>query len=339
MTDIVPTQICLDDREQDVFRALADKLGHYDPVADTEEFIMAAQVYSADLPARIRRQALEFRRNGDRSGGLLIRNLPVDPLPPTPEHADYGVGIRLPAARVMSLAAALFGEQFGFEPELSGQIIQDILPVKGFEDTQESISSRALLELHCETVFTEYRADVIGLLCLRPDPERIASTVLASTAMLLPLLDPKTIQILSEPRFSTTVDGSFLRGSGLDHPIITGPIRVLDGDPARPRIRCDFAETKGFDAEAQDALDRLYEVASGCVIDTRLDAGDMLLIDNHDAFHGRTSFRCHGDGTDRWLLRTFITRDLSRSRVHRPGDGRIVDTDYTKGPNVLALTR
>jgi L-asparagine oxygenase len=78
-------------------------------------------------------------------------------------------------------------------------------------------------------------------------------------------------------------------------------------------------------------------VASGAVADTYLEAGDLLLIDNHDTFHGRTSFRCHGDGTDRWLLRTFITRDLSRSRVHRPGNGRIVDTDYTKGPNVLAL--
>ncbi|HEU5266532.1 MAG TPA: hypothetical protein VFU35_07515, partial [Jatrophihabitans sp.] len=193
MTTHVPSQICLDEQERDAFRALAEKLAPYDPVRQTEEFVMAAQVYSAQLPERIRRQVLNFRRNGDPSGGLLIRNLPVDPVPPTPAHADYGVGISLPAARVMSLAAALYGDQFGFEPELSGQIIQDILPVKGFEDTQESISSRALLELHCETVFTDFRADYIGLLCLRPDPDRIAGTVLTSTQMLLPLLDAKTI--------------------------------------------------------------------------------------------------------------------------------------------------
>jgi L-asparagine oxygenase len=240
---------------------------------------------------------------------------------------------------VFSLASALLGDQFGFAPELAGQIIQDILPVKGFEDTQQSISSRALLELHCETVFTDHRADVIGLLCLRPDPERMARTVLAPTAAILPLLDPETRRILGEPLFSTTVDSSFLRGSGIDHAIVTGPIRVLDGDPDRPRIRCDFAETKGLDSAAQDALDTLYLAASDSLIDIRLDSGDLLLIDNHDAFHGRSSFRCHGNGNDRWLLRTFITRDLSRSRAHRPGDGRIVDVDYAAAGNVLAMSR
>jgi L-asparagine oxygenase len=338
MTDIRPTEVLLTQQEKDAFRVLAGQLASFDPVSETEQFVMAAQVHSGRLPERIRRAALDFRRNGTSAGGLLLRNLPVDPLPPTPDHADYGLGIHLPAARVFSLAAALVGEQFGFRPELAGNIIQDILPVKGFEDTQESISSRTLLELHCETVFTDYRADVIGLLCLRPDPERMAGTVLTSTKMLLPLLDSKTLSILHEPRFSTTVDGSFLRGGKIGHPILIGPIRVLDGDPARPRIRCDFAETRGLDPEAQEALDALYAAACDSVVETRLEAGDLLFIDNHDAFHGRTSFRCHGHGEDRWLLRTFISKDLSRSRVHRPGDGRIVDTDYATGSNVLALS-
>jgi L-asparagine oxygenase len=338
MSDISPTQIILTHEEQDSFRVLAKELERYDPVRDTEEYIVAAQLHSARLPERIRRAALNFRRNGDAAGGMLLRNLPVDPVPPTPDHADYGMGIHLPAARVFSLASALFGDQFGFKPELAGQIIQDILPVAGYEDTQQSISSGTLLELHCETVFTDYRADVIGLMCLRPDPEGVAGTVLASTAMLLPQLSASTLAILAEPRFSTTVDGSFLRGAGIDHPILIGPVRVLDGDPRRPRIRCDFAETKGLDPEAQDALDELYAVGCASIVEVRLEAGDLLLVDNHDSFHGRTSFRRHGDGNDRWLLRTFITRDLSRSRVHRPADGRIVDTDYTVGTNLLPMT-
>jgi L-asparagine oxygenase len=336
MSDISPTEVWLTDEEHDAFRVLAAELTAYDPVSETDDFVLAAQLQSARLPERIRRAAADFRRYGDASGGLLLRNLPVDPLPPTPDHADYGLGITLPAARVFSVAAALFGDQFGFKPELAGNIIQDILPVSGFEDTQQSISSRALLELHCETVFTDYRADYIGLMCLRPDPDRTAGTVLTSTQMLLPLLDPKVVAVLSEPRFSTTVDGSFLRGAKIDHPIVIGPIRVLDGSPDRPRIRCDFAETKGLDPEAQDALDALYKAGTDSIVEVRLEAGDMLLIDNHDAFHGRTSFRRHGNGEDRWLLRTFISRDLSCSRVHRPGDGRIVDTDYTVGSNVMA---
>jgi L-asparagine oxygenase len=336
MRNTSPSQIRLTDEERDAFRRLARPLEEFDPVQQAEDFVFAAQMQCALLPERIRRAGAYFRRMGGDAGGLLIRGLPVDPVPPTPDHADYARGVSLPAARVFSLAAALVGEQYGFLPELAGRIVQDILPVAGFEDTQQSISSRALLELHCETVFTDNRADVIGLLCLRPDPERVAGTVLTSTSMFLPLLDDKTVAILHEPRFSTTVDGSFLRGAGIGYPITIGPIRVLDGN-IRPRLRCDFAETKGLDDEAQAALDALYKAACASLIEVRLDAGDLLFIDNHDAFHGRTSFTFHGRADDRWLLRTFITRDLSRSCADRPGDGRIVDADYAAGANVMAI--
>jgi L-asparagine oxygenase len=335
MSTVDPSQISLNRAEQEAFRRLARPLEDFDPVAEADEFIMTAQLQCAKLPVRVRRAAARFRRLGSSTGGFLIHGLPVDPLPPTPEHADFAVGVGLPAARVFALAAALFGEQYGFQPELAGRVVQDILPVAGFEDTQQSISSRALLELHCETVFTDNRADMIGLLCLRPDPERIAGTVLTSTSMFLPMMDKETINTLYQPRFSTTVDGSFLRGSGIDHPITIGPIRVLDGGTTRPRLRCDFAETRGLDDEAQAALDSLYKAACATLIEIRLEAGDMLLIDNHDAFHGRTSFRMHQNGEDRWLLRTFITRDLSRSSADRPGDGRIVDANYAVGANVM----
>jgi L-asparagine oxygenase len=337
MSTITPSQICLTQQERDAFRYLARPLEDYDPVAEADEFVFAAHLQAAKLPLRVRRAAAQFRRKGGSAGGFLIRGLPVDPVPPTPGHADYGVGVGLPAARVFAVAAALFGEQYGFKPELAGRIVQDILPVAGFEDTQQSISSRAPLELHCETVFTDNRGDYIGLLCLRPDLERIAGTVLTSISMFLPLLDKKTVDILYQPRFSTTVDGSFLRGGGIDHAITVGPIRVLDGGTARPRLRCDFAETRGLDDEAQAALDALYKAACATLIEVRLDAGDLLLIDNHDAFHGRTPFRFHHSSEDRWLLRTFVTRDLSRSSGDRPGDGRIVDADYAAGSNVMMM--
>lgn len=335
-SDIKPSEITLTGEESDAFRLLAKRLEEFDPVTEAEDFVFTAQILSAQLPERVRRAAARFRRMGGDAGGLLIRGLPVDPVPPTPRHADFALGVSTPAARVFSLAAALVGEQYGFKAELRGRIIQDILPVAGFEDTQQSISSRAPLELHCETVFTDHRADVIGLLCLRPDPERIAGTVLTSTSMFLPLLDDKTIAILYEPRFSTTVDGSFLRGGKYDHPIRVGPIRVLDGGTIRPRLRCDFAETRGLDDQAQAALDALYEAACDTLIEVRLESGELLFIDNHDAFHGRTPFRFHQRDDDRWLLRTFIARDLSLSRADRPSDGRIIDADYATGGNVLA---
>jgi len=95
MSDISPTQIILTHEEQDSFRVLAKELERYDPVRDTEEYIVAAQLHSARLPERIRRAALNFRRNGDAAGGMLLRNLPVDPVPPTPDHAADALAVAI----------------------------------------------------------------------------------------------------------------------------------------------------------------------------------------------------------------------------------------------------
>ena len=59
--------------------------------------------------------------------------------------------------------------------------------------------------------------------------------------------------------------------------------------------------------------------------DVRLQPGDIAFIDNYRAVHGRESFRARYDGTDRWLKRLNITRNLRGSRAWRPAaDHRII---------------
>src|SRR4051812_20973863 len=103
MTEFSPSQITLTAEEQDEFRSLASALADYDPVTETEQYVLAAQLAAGRLPKRIRRAAAAFNRAGTAAGGLLVRNLPVEPLPPTPDHADHGMGIQLPSARVFSV--------------------------------------------------------------------------------------------------------------------------------------------------------------------------------------------------------------------------------------------
>lgn len=53
--------------------------------------------------------------------------------------------------------------------------------------------------------------------------------------------------------------------------------------------------------------------------------GDCVFIDNFRAVHGRKSFRARYDGTDRWLKRLNITRNLRGSRAWRPAaDNRVI---------------
>lgn len=321
--------IALSRPESDECAELLSDWGSLDPVSDASKYVLNAQIQSARLPERLRAALVRFRTDGSQHGGLLVRGLPIGSVPATPPHADLGVGSSLDGAKMMSLVAGVLGEQFGFLPELSGSIVQDIIPVPGFEDTQQSISSRVLLELHTETSFTDARADFIGLLCLRPDPQREAATLISPASGVLRLLEADTVGILSQPRFATTVDASFLRGSGLPGPVTVKPVRILSGCSDWPRLRADFAELSGLDPEAQQAVEDLHRAADAAASAIYLDSGDLLIVDNHSAFHGRTPFTVTRDGKDRWLLRMFVARDLARTVASRPGRSRIVDIDYT----------
>ncbi len=303
----------------------------YDLVRDPDGFVSETQRLVSCLPERLAGRLRAFRRYGSTTGGLLISGLPVFSVPPTPASPQLAVGPTLDAAGLLGLVSAVLGDQIGFRPELGGQIIQDIVPVVGQERTQQSVSSTAELYTHTELAFADddYRADYLALFCLRADHEGVAATTLSSVETVLPLLARSTVETLAQPRFQTTVDRSFLRGIGLDAPIWVGPIRALTLDAGRPRIRADFAETVGTDHAAQEALRELREVAESVAIEVRLRAGDLLVVENNHAFHGRTPFRARWDGLDRWLLRTSIVGYLARSAAYRPGDTRVVDVDYS----------
>lgn len=318
-------EISLSDPDRAALWDAAHEVARYDAENEADAFVIEAQVQASRMSDELRRRLMHFRRFGNRVGGLLIAGVPIGELPPTPRHADHAVGTKLLGAATMSIVVSVLGDQFGFRPELGGKIVQDIVPVRGFEDAQEAISSSTPLISHVDKAFTENRADYVALLCLRPDHEGVAATTLSSIGAIMPLLEPETVAVLRSKRFVTQVDRSFLRGAGINDPIYIRGIQVLTGDAQHPRLRADFAETHGDDDEAQLALDRLNEAAREVSVSVYLKSGDLLIIDNRVALSGRSSFTARWDGNDRWLLRTFITSDLARSAPERPGGGRIVD--------------
>jgi L-asparagine oxygenase len=330
----------LGDEDRATLLGAARALSVHDPVGATENYVAEAQIQAARLSESTRRALLAFRRFGSDAGGLLIHGMPIGEVPATPTAADHPMDIRLPAAEIMSVLVATLGEQYGFGPERDGQIVQDVLPVAGDEQTQNSTSSDVRLKDHVEMAFSEYRPDFVVLACLRPDHNRIAATMLASGRRALELLDASTLEVLRQERFKTAVDESFLRSGSYSERIWIGPIAVVAGEKERPWLRADFAETRAMDNDeiAATALVALREAAVRVAVKVLLEAGDLLVVDNRHAFHGRTPFRARGDGRDRWLLRTYLTRDLARSESVRPRDRRVVDTDYRTGPDVLDLS-
>lgn len=320
--------VMLSSRDRETVTRIGAVVARRDVVTETEAYVVEAQIGMAALSTALRRTLIRFRRFGNPSGGLLVRGVPLGWVPPTPRRTTPAAAMPIEAAASMSVLIAGLGEQYGFRPEHGGRIIQNILPVHGFETEQMSVGSTVDLECHVETAFSPYRADYVTLLCLRQDHDRIAGTTISSIDRMLPLLDAATIQTLREARFRTKVDASFRVADDVLGDLWVHPICVLDGPWERPHLRVDFAETEATDATARAALGALADAAQRTRTSVRLRAGDLLIVDNHRAVHGRTHFAPRYDGADRWLLRSFIAKDLRSSERVRNGDARIVEPDY-----------
>lgn len=287
---------------------------------DDEAWVTVARAAWEDLPSTFRRRIREFRRDSGPSGALVMRGLPVDDgaLPATPmvggsvQRATSG-----PAALLLMTACGL-GDPAAFRAEKSGALVQDVVPVPAQEEFQGNAGSVALM-MHNENAFHTHRPDYVMLLCLRPDHERSAGLRTASIREALPLLPARTREALARPEFSTQTPASFGAANSA-----TPAHAVLIGDPADPDVRADFAATGGLTAEARTALTTLAAVFDEVSRTVVLTAGDLAIVDNRVALHGRTAFRPRYDGQDRWLQRTFVLADLRRSRHYRPSDGYVL---------------
>ena len=106
----------------------------------------------------------------------------------------------------------------------------------------------------------------------------------------------------------------------------SAPMPVLTGCPADPDLCADFHAMEPANEAAAAAFEALRRQMQDALVGTVLEPGDLLLIDNRKAVHGRTGFSPRYDGCDRWLRRCFAVADLRAShgarypasRVHVP---------------------
>jgi L-asparagine oxygenase len=260
-------------------------------------------------------------RSGLSSGALLFKGAPVGRLPatplakPAPTKQD-----RTSEATLMQVAHAL-GEPVGYVQEHGGDVIQDLFPLAESANRQVSTSSNVQLAFHTETAFHPHKPRFLVLLCLKGDPQ--AHTTLCSFTAVEPLLDAPTLRVLQEARFRTGVDESFGSSTWLTE---AQPVVRLADDGSVAEFTYDGELTIGTDTEAQAALDSLTAAIAASQTSVVLDAGDVLVVDNHRAVHGRSPFPARFDGTDRWLQRTFVVEDLAPSAAER--DGRVILTSF-----------
>lgn len=276
------------------------------------------------VPADVYDAVVGFADDAGRSGALLVRGVPVGELGRTPDHPTQATSKDSVSEMNLLTVARLLGQPVGYLPEHGGDLVQNIVPVRASEQRQVSTSSKVELMFHTEAAFHPHRPHYLLLLCLRGDRDGVARTTLASVREVAPLLDPVTRDVLAQPRFRTAIDESYLAGG---RSCLGEPAPVLYGDPSHPHVLFDADLMVGTDLQAQRALDQLSTVVAAHHTGVVLESGDMLIIDNTVAVHGRSPFTPRFDGFDRWLQRTFVVSDLSSSAGQRCG--RIVTTHFS----------
>jgi L-asparagine oxygenase len=284
-------------------------------------FMRAAGRSGRLLPAGVHDALVDFADHGNDAGALLIRGVPVGDLPLTPSLPVSAEKLNKASEFALLTVARRLGQPVGYAPEHGGALVQNIAPVARDADRQVSTSSKSTLAFHTEAAFHPHRPRYLLLLCLRGDPA--AATTLCSVRALTAALSPRDRAVLAAARFTTAADESYVGGPSSKRSL---PRAILTGDLARPKLWLDADLMRGTDDEAQGALERLSALTSELATGVVLEAGDLLVVDNDVAVHGRSPFKPRFDGTDRWLQRTFVVADHTAADGER--EGRIIGTRF-----------
>ncbi|MEU6221499.1 guanitoxin biosynthesis L-enduracididine beta-hydroxylase GntD [Streptomyces sp. NPDC047022] len=285
------------------------------------------------LPVGLRTFLEEFRRT-EPAAALVIHGFPVDDaaIGPTPAHWEEvpADGPALDQEFFLAMVGTALGDPFTFSTLQLGRVVQNLLPIRGDELRQSGHGSECLLEFHTEDGFHPGRCDYLLLFGMR-NHERVP-TIVASVRDVK--ISDDTADLLRSPRFLIRPDDEHIRQLQARHPghpalahmlriqADPEPVPVLSGEHERPYLRIDypFMTCSGSDTGAQEALDELMEELERVQLDVVVEQGSLAVVDNYVAVHGRRPFRAAHDGTDRWLKRMIVSRDLRKTTPYASPD-------------------
>jgi L-asparagine oxygenase len=322
-----PDVVSLTARERVALLALAEELT-VSPSESPELFCRQAHRAARQLPDRLVELLADFAYRGTDTGTMLLDRLPVLEPPPTPPDNRSHLGEATPLARMQAIVNHACGQMVAYEAEGHGRLYQDMVPNRALALSQTSLGSGVELELHTEQAFSKLRPDVLSLACLRGHPD--AKTYVLPAHVLLEHMTPFERKLLRRELWRTGVDGSFkLGGHEFREGDVRGPLAIVGGAEDDPTIVFDQDLMSGTTPEAQAMIARIVEVYRAHRFSVTLEPGQIFLVDNVRAVHGRSPFTPNFDGSDRFISRSFAIRDLVRTRYARPGNSRTIAAEFS----------
>jgi L-asparagine oxygenase len=293
-------------------------------------FCEEAKTASSFIPERIKTILLNFAQYGSETGYLLFKNFEInsEALPKTPKNNKYNIGEKEELSKIQAILVSAIGHLLGYEAECFGNLFQDIVPNKSMANNQTSLGSNIELEIHTEQAFSNLKPDILCLSCLKGDDN--ANTYILPIQSILKNTTEKERALLRLPLWKTGVDLSFkLNNNEFIEGDIRGPMSIINGEEIDPTLIFDQDLMTGITEEAQCFIKKIVSIYYEYRISHNLKKGEIILIDNKRAVHGRSPFFPKYNGHDRFLVRCFAVFDLNRTKYARPNNDRVISAIYS----------
>lgn len=289
-----------------------------------------AKLASLKLPLKLRENLIQLRFESSTPycviSGFSINDLTIGNTPISNQSDDKHDISREDI--LLTMLASQLGIPFSFATQQKGRLVQTIVPVKDKEYSQLGVGSREELVWHTEDGFHPNRPDFILLMCMR-NHDKVPTTV----GELPNNLSVEEIELLFSENFYLLPDpdhASHLKNWKTDEQRIAfeqmrkyvespQSQSILYGSRSKPFMRLDpkFTSIASDQHPSVTAYHKLITTMDEQLKNIALKPGEILIIDNHRAVHGRRSFTPKYDGTDRWLKKINVTLDARKSSGSR----------------------
>ena len=307
------------------------------PSINQELFCQQAKEQSNNIPPRIKDILTNFKTSGSETGYLLIKTIPIpDTIPDTPEGNKSIIGETTTLAKIQAILVNSISDQIAYEAEGTGNLFQDIIPLKTMEKEQTSLGSNTELEIHTEQAFSKLRPDILSLACLRGDLN--AYTHIFPIQSILKNITKQEYELLQKPLWYTEVDLSFKLSTNTEFidGNLRGPIPIISNQPNQTLVFDQDLMSSPY-PDAKVMIKKIINLYYQHKLRHNLKPGEIILIDNNRALHGRSAFFPRYDGKDRFLIRCFSTFDLKKSEYARPQSQSQSQSQNTNTRTILAI--
>ncbi|HVD41467.1 MAG TPA: TauD/TfdA family dioxygenase [Solirubrobacterales bacterium] len=309
-------------------RRLCRSLGREYGSSDEEALLRDLGRFPEEMPGRVVEAIASYMEDPEADFALVSRHMIRDhDLGNTPiaQKDPITTKTSLEYEMVVMLYGSILGSVFGWATQQEGHLVNDIIPMETFADQQVGASSKVELAWHTEDAYHPGRADFICLFCLRNPtgaPTTVASIVDIQSHRDLPasLFEP-CVRIAADDAQAAGAEAAGIE-DWTESAVKPTPILSQNGTGLQMCVDPAYMSVASEDEDVYEAVTGFCQTIDEHLREVVLKPGDLLILNNHRAVHGRRPFKPTYSGRDRWLKRVNVARDFEARRPYCTDLGR-----------------